>query len=348
MSNDRIDKILIVRFSSLGDVALLLPSLVNLRNALKEARIHFLTKKLYSELLFEAPFIDRLFTVEKGDFSEIIGLKRELGKEHYDIVVDAHGIPRSIILCSMVKAKKKISINKDEIKKFLLISTKINLYRRIVSQKERYDRIFRSLGIDFVSSENATLPLAPKIRAKAAKIIEGRFGGQTRIIAFAPGARWETKRWPTENFSHLVEHTMRKGYAAVLIGGAEDSILCNLIAQSVSGELLDLSGKLSILESAAVLERCSVLVTNDSAPLHLAETVGTPVLAFFGPTVREFGYFPRLPESIALEKKLHCRPCSRNGARNCPYGTKECLAGINVSQAMDALMRILDTKDKET
>ena len=108
---------------------------------------------------------------------------------------------------------------------------------------------------------------------------------------------------------------------------------------------LDLTGRLSILESAAVLKRCAALVTNDSAPLHLAESVGTPVVAFFGPTVREFGYFPRLPRSRALEVSLRCRPCSRNGARRCPYGTKECLAAIPPERAMEELAPLLDERE---
>ena len=88
-------------------------------------------------------------------------------------------------------------------------------------------------------------------------------------------------------------------------------------------------------------------MTNDSAPLHLAEAVGTPVIAFFGPTVREFhGYFPRLPASRALETPLPCRPCSRNGKRPCPYGTKECLTSIEPSMALEEILQALgETRD---
>jgi heptosyltransferase-2 len=108
----------------------------------------------------------------------------------------------------------------------------------------------------------------------------------------------------------------------------------------------NLTGALSIIETAAVLKWCRALVTNDSAPLHLAEAVGTPAIAFFGPTVREFGYFPRLPASRALETALPCRPCSRNGKRACPYGTKECLTSIEPSVALEALFQALgETRD---
>ena len=97
------------------------------------------------------------------------------------------------------------------------------------------------------------------------------------------------------------------------------------------------------METAAALKKASVLVTNDSGPLHIAEATGTPVVALFGPTVRQFGYFPLLEESIALEKEIECRPCSRNGARPCHIATRDCLDTIDPSEVIAAVNRVLET-----
>jgi heptosyltransferase-2 len=113
------------------------------------------------------------------------------------------------------------------------------------------------------------------------------------------------------------------------------------IASSVSPHIPNASGVISILETEALLRSCRLLITNDTAALHLAEAVSTPVVAIFGPTVREFGYFPRLPRSIMLETDLPCRPCSRNGAKPCPLGTKECLTAITPDMVLDAVRRML-------
>ncbi len=334
------DKILVIRFSSLGDLVLLVPTLIGLKKAIPEARIDFLTKKRYAELFEGATFIDRLLTIESGKISELLFLARDLSDENYDIVIDAHGVIRSKILYAMLRAKKKISIRKSELAKFMLITARIRTHGNTEYQIERYSKILERLGITAGDTYSSRLPLPAEAREKARRLIAERFGSNVCLVAFAPGARWETKRWPRESFARLIEGVANAGFATALIGGSEDRELCSSIAGFCPAKPIDLCGKLSVLESAAFLERCSALATNDSAPLHLAESVGTPVIAFFGPNVREFGYFPRLPESIALEKRLSCRPCSRNGSKPCPLGTKECLSSISVEEALEATLKI--------
>jgi heptosyltransferase-2 len=187
-------------------------------------------------------------------------------------------------------------------------------------------------------------PLPDEACALARERLSSRLRSRKGCVAFAPGARWKTKRWPADHFAKLISTVSARDYAPVLIGGTEDIADNAAIARAVSPEEpLDLTGSLSIIESAAILRECAALVTNDSAPLHLAEAVGTPVVALFGPTVREFGYYPILRRSMALEVDLPCRPCSRNGARSCPYGTEECLTSIEPEAVLEALLGVLRT-----
>jgi len=129
--------------------------------------------------------------------------------------------------------------------------------------------------------------------------------------------------------------------AAPEYGGREEKELSGRIAQAAQYPVINTTGKLTILEAGAVLKKCRLLVTNDSALLHLAEYVKTPVVAIFGPTVREFGYYPHLKESIPIEIELNCRPCSRSGTSLCPLGTKECLTSIRIGSILGAIESIL-------
>ena len=165
------------------------------------------------------------------------------------------------------------------------------------------------------------------------------------ILGLAPGAQWDTKRWPAGHFAELLRlyRNAEAGQVRIYLGPREagwfpHSDLARIAAQDDAVELVQLPDLPAVAQSLATL---SVLATNDSGLLHLAEMAGTPVLAFFGPTVREFGYFPLLKRSRVLERDEPCRPCSRNGKRPCWRKDLACLDGITPVEALATLQRIL-------
>jgi heptosyltransferase-2 len=337
-------KILIIRLSSLGDLVLMLPTLRALRSGLPGAEIHLLCKEKYAGLFEGNSLLDRLITVGRGGPRELLALRSSLARQRYDTIIDAHGVIRSNILYHTLRARRKLQIRKNELKKFLLIRGGTNRYTQFVSQTERYAALARELGVAVVD-EPEELALPAGAAEDAQRSLEGAGWTGRPLVAFAPGARWPTKTWPEEHYAALIGAIAGRGYQPLLVGGADDVDTNARVARLSGVAPLDLTGALSIIGSAAVLRRCKALVTNDSAPLHLAEAVGTPVVAFFGPTVREFGYFPRLPGSRVLEAVLSCRPCSRNGGRDCPYGTKECLSAIEPAAALEALVPLLEERE---
>jgi len=333
-------KICIIRLSSLGDLVLMVPMLRALRSSFPSKEIHLVCKEKYAGLFDGGGLVDSFIPVRRGDLREIVDLRSALSRTGYETIIDAHGVIRSGLLFHALRAPRKLRIRKDELQKAALIVGKLNLYRRVTSQTERYAELARRLGAE-MRGPDAELPVPPSAeRSAAAALARAGLSGKP-LIAFAPGARWPTKRWPADRFARLIFEASALGFEPLLIGGAEDAAANAEVAELSRSAPRNLTGALSVIESAAVLKRCRALVTNDSAPLHLAEAVGTPVIAFFGPTVREFGYFPRLPASRALETALPCRPCSRNGKRACPYGTKECLTSIEPSTALEALIQAL-------
>ncbi|MDD4857329.1 MAG: glycosyltransferase family 9 protein [Candidatus Krumholzibacteria bacterium] len=334
-------KILIIRLSSLGDLILMVPMLRALRAGFPDREIHLVCKEKYAGLFEGSDFFDRFVIVRRGDLNELVRIRSWLKMERYDTIIDAHNVIRSNILLHTLRADRKLQIQKNEMKKLMLILFKKNLYSHMVSQASRYAALAGAMGVE-MSEACAELPVPPAA-ARGAENALARAGRSGRpLVAFAPGARWRTKRWPDECYAELIAGVSRRGWESVLIGGAEDSTANASIARMSGAASIDLTGALSVIESAALLKRCEALVTNDSAPLHLAEAVGKPVLAFFGPTVKEFGYFPQHARSMVLETALPCRPCSRNGARPCQYGTRECLTAIKVPYALEKLLGILE------
>ncbi len=146
------------------------------------------------------------------------------------------------------------------------------------------------------------------------------------LIVMAPGSVWATKRWPY--FSQLAAELRDSGHV-VVIGSEADRPLAVEIVGATKGQAVDATGRLSLLASAELIGRAAVLVTNDSAPLHLGSAMNTPTIAVFGPTVPEFGFGPLASHSAVVgHTTLACRPCDRHGPRRCPLGHWRCMREI--------------------
>jgi heptosyltransferase-2 len=160
-------------------------------------------------------------------------------------------------------------------------------------------------------------------------------------VALAPGSIWGTKRWP--HFARLGA-ALASRTPIVVVGSADDAALGGAICDAVTeagGRAVNTCGTLTLRQSAAVIARARLLVTNDSAPLHLATAVGTPVVALFGPTIVEFGFGPIAEGDMALGiATLRCRPCSAHGPAVCPLGHHRCMNDLSVATVLKAVEEI--------
>ncbi len=223
------------------------------------------------------------------------------------------------------------------------------LFTDVVSLNPEYDTIHRHLqllsplGVQI--EENLLQPKLFPSSADQKRVDEfllGKASGD--LVAIAPGSVWATKRWPHDHFRSLVDELIGGGCRVVVIGGREDAELSERLAQHFpSDSVVNACGRFTPLQSSEMLRRCRVLVTNDSAPMHLAAAVGTPCVAIFGPTVPEFGFAPFGSQHIIIERKaLWCRPCTPHGGARCPTGTHECMTGISVNEVSQAVFRLLE------
>jgi len=174
-------------------------------------------------------------------------------------------------------------------------------------------------------------------RATVDALLESAAARKERLVAFAPGSVWATKRWPV-----YPELASRLKVRTVVIGSAEDAPLAAAIVEATGGRAIDATGKLSLLASAELIGRCGALVTNDSAPLHLASAMNTPTVAIFGPTVPEFGFGPLADRARVIgHESLACRPCDRHGPQRCPLRHWRCMREITAESVATTVHELL-------
>ena len=326
---------LLVRFSSIGDVLLTTPLVRALRARHPDARLVFVTKRAMAPLVAANPHLNDVVVLEPGE--SVRALARRLAALHPTRGLDLHGSLRSTALRLLVPCAWR-GYNKRKIARGLLISTKIDLYGRRVPVAERYFEAAR--GLDVVPAPGAAPPeffLDADARTRLDRWIADRGLSGAPLAVLAPGAAHATKRWPIERWVDLAARMRANGYAPVVVGGAED----RPGVEPLTAQAVIVAGEFSLQETGALLARARVLVSGDTGVMHMATGVGTPVVALFGPTVQQFGFFPYSPRATVLERRLECRPCSAMGGERCPMGHHRCLNDIATEEVVQAVARLV-------
>jgi heptosyltransferase-2 len=324
--------ILVIRFGALGDLCVLGWALARLRDesAAGSCRVTLVTKAAFAPLLAQVRGVDEVIALEGTSVAAVAKLAGRLRQRPWTLVVDAHNTLRSRLLLGLWGRRPDVRLAKDTAARLAFMVLGRPHARLALRMRDRFDTLFAALRNK--SDGGPTAPPLSHLRSPAAPVPR---------IGLAPGAQWETKRWPEEYFATLLAQHQSRGGAGVRIflGPRErtwfaGSALARAAAEAAGAEIVEAADLTAVASSLAEV---SVLVTNDSGLLHLAEAVGTPVLALFGPTVREFGYYPLLDRSQVLEQDLSCRPCSRNGKRPCHRGDLACLRSISPAEVLAAL-----------
>ncbi len=321
------EKILFITLTNIGDAILTLPVIDELRAYLPQAEITVLTGPRPSELFEDNPYIKRAIIYDKhSSLSLKLGLFRMLRQEKFDVVVDL----RNSLFGLFLAAGYKTSV-------FSGAPGRIKHMRQRHLYKIR--GIIEALGAAKSELLHRSLPYYQADRAYIETILkESGTGPGDKVIVVSAGGRSQTKLWPKEKFARLIE-ALDKEYKAgiVLIGDQGDSGASQYIRQNCQVPVLDLSGRTTLKQAALLLQRASVLITNDSANLHLASYLDIPVVAIFGPT-DEFKYGPWSSNCRTVKKEIACRPCMK---ARCRYGTIECLQRVSPEEVLCQLKQLL-------
>jgi len=334
---DAVNKILFITLSNIGDAILTLPVLDSLKENFPESKITAIVGLRPKEIFENNPLINRLIVYDKhARLKEKIKLFYELKKEKFDIVVDL----RNSFFGAFLPAKYKTS-------PFHLIP------KNIRHMKDRH--LYRVQSSDFLpvparpaggrqagkvqSSKRNSLYIKPEDEEYIKKILkENNITEQDRIVVISAGARSHIKRWAKEKFVELISALINEFGAKVVLAGDKDDISINkYITEHLQYPVIDLSAKTNITQLAYLLKKAKVLITNDSAVLHLGSYLNIPMVAIFGPT-NEAGYGPWSETCAVVKKEIFCRPCER---AQCRFGTLECMGLIRVGDVLRQVRNIL-------
>ena len=327
----KLTKILVIRFSSIGDIVLTSAVVRCLKKQLRHTEIHFLTKIENGPILRANPYIDKIWLYDHN-FRELIP---QLKSQEIDFIVDLHKNYRS----SFVKRQLKLesaSFPKLNARKWLAVHFKMNLLPDI-HVADRYFRAAEPLGIKndglgldyFIPSEDEVLPdTLPSSH-------------QQGFIAVVIGGKHNTKIVPDEKVAGVCKKLSRP---VVLLGGPEDQARGEHIASLTGNYVFNSCGRYNLNQSASLIRQAAAVLTNDTGLMHVAAAFGKPIVSVWGNTIPAFGMYPYLPGNsgsaslIAEVKNLSCRPCSKIGFEECPKKHFKCMNEIDPAPIVEFLL----------
>jgi ADP-heptose:LPS heptosyltransferase len=327
-------KILIIRFSSIGDIVLTTPAVRALKTEIDDAEVHFCTKKGYASLVEPNPYIDKVITLEDS----LDQLVNQLKEEQYDYIVDLHNNLRTRIIKFRLGVKN-YTFDKLNWEKWLIVNLKINKLPNIHIVDRTLEALKPlgvkgdNLGLDYFIPEKDEVPMEwlPETH-------------QDEYVAYAIGAQHSTKRLPLRRMIELCDKINKP---IVLLGGKEDAEVGDELAkffersddsQSMEEGLEELGkraliyngcGKFNLNQSASLVKQAKYVFTHDTGMMHIAAAFKKEVFSIWGNTIPMFGMYPYQTKFTILENnKIDCRPCSKIGYNKCPKGHFKCMKGI--------------------
>jgi heptosyltransferase II len=338
---------IIYQTAFIGDIILSTSIISTIKKSDPESRIIFVTTPVGESILCNDKRIERIIiydkrTRDRGPAGLLKKVKEIRGiiDGKSSVFISLHRFIKASIIGYLSGAKIRAGF-KGSVLSFLY--NRRADYRFGIHEIERnFELLSAALGdaTAGLKAERPELFFQKKDYAKVKNKIKKAFHSNAKIVSIAPGSVWATKRWPAGYFMELIHALDLRNIKVILIGGKEDIELCRSLGY---GNTLNLAGELSLLESAAAISLSAALVTNDSAPLHLASAVNTPSVAIFGATILQFGFGPLADGSLVLgNNELKCRPCGRHGAKRCAKEHFACMKSIAPGMVTDAIIKILE------
>ncbi|NRA10606.1 MAG: glycosyltransferase family 9 protein [Crocinitomicaceae bacterium] len=310
------NRILIIQTAFLGDVILATPVISELKRLFPKANIDILVKKGNESLLANNPKINSVFTFDKssGKFKAMRYLIRQFQKSKYDLVINLHRFASSGIIAGRSKATLKYGFKKNP---FSFLYT--NSFEHSIGDGTH--EVERNLSV--IKQFGAAKMVRPELYPSSSDFSAISQYQNEDYICLAPASVWKTKQLPLEKWNELVRNN--NGKRSYLLGGPGDVELCQSIKENDPVNIINLAGKLSLLQSAALMKDAIHNYVNDSGPLHLASSMNANVTVFFCSTTPDFGFGPLSDNStIKQVENLDCRPCGLHGHKECPKGHFKC------------------------
>ena len=315
--------ILIIHTAFIGDIVLSTALVSKVKEKYPDSNIYYLTIPLGKEVLKNNPKIKEVIVYDKRGkdkgFGAFISFVRKIRKLKIDICLTPHRYLRSSVLSLLSGAKIRVGYD-------------IANLSFVFNKKIKYDKTKHEVEklLSFVDDDNKRFELemypSEKDKLKIDTLVKN-LSENKKIILIAPGSKWFTKKWPEEYFKILIQNLAKRDDLLIIITGGKEE---KEIELDLDSKVLDLRGEISLLELAELTKRAILVVSNDSAPIHITSAFpNTRIIGIFGPTVKEFGFFPWSKNSKVFEiNGLYCRPCAIHGGNSCPEKHFRCMKEI--------------------
>lgn len=321
MKNKKL-KILIIRFSSIGDIVLTSPVLRCLKEQIEGLELHYLTKKTFEPVLSANPHLDKLHFLGNS-LSDCISI---LKKENFDHIIDLHHNLRTLIIKSSLGVNSS-SFDKLNWQKWVFVNFKKN----ILPELHIVDRYLQTVAFLGVKNDGKGLDYYLNGTYQLEELLPSSHLKYTSVVI---GAQHGTKRLPVERLTELCNKITQP---VVLLGGPEDTERGELIAKSAGKHVYNACGKFKLDQSAFLIKMSEKVISHDTGLMHIAAAFNKTILSVWGNTVPEFGMYPYQVDQSYLFQVPHlaCRPCSKIGHETCPKGHFKCMNNLNLTELIE-------------
>ncbi len=354
-------KILIIRLSSLGDVVLVSTVIDALKEKLPAAALSLLVYSKYSDLYDKDQRLTDLISLSPASFFHLL---RKLRKMGFDTILDLHCNIKSLLIRMLVPAGKKVSYRKGHWRRAMMVRAArlkapspqralvapCRLVAGLLCRRTRTHHTvqlflepLRRLGVE-ATIRPPRLFIQPEAAVEMGGLLsQNDISAEQVLIGITPGARWSAKRWIASGFAQVCDQLLKDpNIRLIFLGNQADLNFTQQILTRMWGKPLVATGRFGLKGLVAAIGRCSLLLTNDSGPMHIATAVGVPVVTIFGPTHPKLGFSPLGPRDILLHAGLPCSPCSLHGEKKCILKHRQCMEQITPEMVLEAIRRVLE------
>tara|TARA_B100001250_G_scaffold337428_1_gene304230 strand:- start:966 stop:1973 length:1008 start_codon:yes stop_codon:yes gene_type:complete len=329
------NKILVIRFSSIGDIVLTTSFLETIKSKFINSEIHFLTLDKFAPILDMQPNINRVISLSNS--TDLIGLlrfKKYISLARYNYVYDLHSSLRSKFLTFGLDVDIK-TINKPRLLRFILFQFHKNKFPKNFSTIMMYHQC-----INFDSS--IKFPDTKLVVSKAEQVCARNFLNENKVrdsfVVLIPGAAWPQKQWYSSRYGKVINKIVKKtGKDIIMLGGKNDKI-CEEISL-INNHVINFAGDTDLREAMAIISLSDIVFGSDTGLMHIAESLGKPVSMILGPTSVETGGGTYLKDSANIESDVWCRPCSQNGSLKCFRSSQYCMDYISTEIVTDSVLK---------
>lgn len=340
-------RIIVTFLMHLGDLTLTTPFLHVLRKAAPEAHITYLVDVKLKDVVLNNPNIDEVLTIDKkGSDDSILSLikaGKAISIEKYDILINLHPNERCSFIDFCARVPVKVGFSHFLFRPFL---TKVTRLKRKIHAADMYLDVLAQLGVkDLTNNGLEIYPSAADQAAASDFWAQQEVAAQDKIVGFNIGSAVKTKRWAPERFAEVADVLTAKGYKVVFFGGRMDADIVKEAAKFMKNKPIIATGCFTIGQLAAAMQRCSLLITNDSGPMHIAISQKVPVAALYGPSSAEL-YGPYTKKAIVVTAIPPCKGCESKMKHECE--DMQCMERLTVEQVVAAAKKLLQQSKEES